>query len=97
MAGQVTITFEELKSEATAFDNSAERLRTESAQITKRLQALQSSWKGEASDGFVLQWQDKKQYLEKTAELLNQIAGQTRKIAQEMQEHDERVRGQIGY
>ena len=97
MAEQVTITFSELQAEASAFDSTAERLRGESAQITKRLQTLQATWKGEASTGFVMQWEDKKKNLEQAALLLNNIATQTRNIAREMQEHDQRIRGQIGY
>ncbi|MDY6323687.1 MAG: WXG100 family type VII secretion target [Catonella sp.] len=91
----IQMTPDELTAESKKFTDEQGKLKDLTDKITKSVDTLADTWKGEASGAFVEQWKKYSKSFVKAQELLGDISTQLTKIRDAMVQSDADIASQI--
>jgi WXG100 family type VII secretion target len=92
MAGQITITPEQMRSSAGQYDNEAEEVGQMISRMDRMLADLQQEWRGAASEAYAARWNgDLKQSFKNAQQLITEIASSLRSTATQLESTDQQI------
>ncbi|MBC1227587.1 WXG100 family type VII secretion target [Listeria booriae] len=97
MAGVVRLSPDELRSKSQTYDRSANEIDQILSTLTNLQNELHDIWEGQAMQQFEAQFGELKPKVQSFSDLLNQIGGQLRDVAQIVEETDQQIAGKMGF
>lgn len=96
MAGAITVTPEQLKSQAKVYQQAASQIQDAIRKVNSMNQQISQEWQGQAFQAYLEQYQQLEGNVKQMEELLESIYGQLNKYADTVAERDRQDAGSFG-
>ena len=97
MAGAISLTPEELRSQATAYTTAANNIDAEIQRVESTNQTIASTWQGQAFNGYLEQFTQLKANVKKMEELLVSVNKQLVTYANTVEQRDQTDKQSFGF
>lgn len=95
MANEIKLTPEQMRARAKAYANESANLQKSIQTMDRLIQALQSEWKGDASQAYASRYNELKPAFKNAKELMDELSSNLKASAQIMEETDRKIAGQL--